>query len=248
MVDLAARELLPEVKRALGRPEAREHEALSRALPMLAGVGGRSDRRLGAAAAVFYVAIFGHVLRELFPEARFGAARATWRFAWFGLSRILTAPTSPWFPGDDEKDAMLRRRVRARGGLVRGADGAATRRAWTWGALHEFAPRHPLACARDVRGRRAGCMAGAGLAVHRAAASRGRRAEPPYPVVAVTGRAHGGGSLDRRGPPGPADGRVGSRREPAPGRSARGLAHRRQHHGASCGTDTTGDITELVPG
>lgn len=143
VVDLAAVELLPHVRRALARPEAEQHEVLRRARPLLDAWDGTAAAD-SPAAALFYVAVFGHVLRELFPEQRYGPIARHWRFAWWGAVRILTAATSPWFPGEEEKDRMLL------GAFARAADWLAERQgpdpaAWSWGVLHQLAPRHPLA-------------------------------------------------------------------------------------------------------
>ena len=197
------------------------------------------------AAAVYYVAIFGHVLRELFPEARFGALAATWRFAWFGLSRILTAQTSPWFPGNDEKDAMLL------AAFARAAQWCAARMGpdpslWTWGALHEFAPRHPLAAHESFAagGPAAWPAPGSPFTVlqHRAGST-----EPPYPVVlspAVRMVADLSTDVVHLALPTGESGRVASPHlvdQLEAWRSGGMVAVR-------LGTDTMGEITELVPG
>jgi len=244
VLDLAAREILPEVKRALARPEAQQHESLARALPLLQTWDGEATAGSGAA-ALFYVATFGHVLRELFPQSRFGALAATWRFAWFGLARILSAETSPWFPGNDEKDAMLI------GAFARAADWCASTlgsdpSAWTWGALHGFAPRHPLSALEAfTAGGPAGWAApGSPFTVLQ---HRPPSADPPYPVVlSPAARMVADLSTDvvHLALPAGESGRVTSPHltdQLEAWRSGGMLSLR-------LGGEATGDVTELVPG
>lgn len=178
--DLAAQELLPDVQRALGRPEACEHATLSLVLPLLQRWDGTASAD-SPAAAVFYVAVVGNVLRELFPEPRFGPLARSWRFAWWGAVRILTASASPWFPGDEEKDRML---IAA---FARAAEWCAEQQgpdpsSWSWGALHEFGPRHPLAAHETFVGGAPPPWPAPGspftVLQHRFGATA-----PPYPVV-----------------------------------------------------------------
>jgi len=143
VLDLAAVELLPHVKRALSRPEATSHPVLARAIPLVQDWQGEARADSGAA-ALFYVAIFGHLLRDLFPEQRFGPLARLWRYAWWGVAKIVTAPTSPWFPSEEDKDRALV------GAFTRAASWLAERQggdpaAWSWGAVNELALRHPLA-------------------------------------------------------------------------------------------------------
>jgi penicillin amidase len=142
VVDLAARELLPVLKGALARPELGDHVALARIAPALAEWDGAATAD-SAAAAVFYVALASLAPRELFPENRFGPLARFWRQAWWGVTKIFTATASPWFASDDERDRALL------GILNRAAAWCADRMgddtaAWTWGALHELALHHPL--------------------------------------------------------------------------------------------------------
>jgi penicillin amidase len=181
VLDLAAQDLLPIVKRALARPEAAQHEPLARVLPALQTWQGEAGAD-SPAAAVFYVALIGNVLRELFPETRFGPLARTWRFAWWGATKILAAPVSPWFASEDDKDRML---IAA---FAKAASWCAERMgaepaAWSWGALHLLAPQHPLAGAHE--GFAAAAPAGwpspgSPFTVWQ---SRFPSAEPPYPVV-----------------------------------------------------------------
>jgi penicillin amidase len=140
--DLAARELLPHVKRALGTLDAAAQPALARVRQLIETWEGDALAD-SAAAAVFYLATFRYLMPELFPETRFGPLARQWRFAWWGLARIVGAASSPWFADQASKDAAL---VAAFGNAARwlgerfGDDPAA----WSWGAIHELAPRHPL--------------------------------------------------------------------------------------------------------
>jgi penicillin amidase len=178
--DLAAEDLLPQVKRALARPEAAADEVLSRARPLLDSWDGAAEADSGAA-ALFYVAMFGHVLRELFPEQRYGPIARHWRFAWWGVARILNAPVSPWFPGEEEKDRMLI------GAFARAAAWLAERQgpdpaAWSWGALHELAPRHPLAGHESFAAGAPAAWAAPG-SPFTVLQHRFDRPAPPFPVV-----------------------------------------------------------------
>lgn len=242
--DLAARELLPEVKRALGRPEAQSHPVLARALPALQAWDGVAAAD-SPGAALFYVALFGNVLRQVFPEARFGVLAANWRFAWFGLARILTAPTSPWFASNEEKDAML---VAAFG---RAADWCTERLGddpsrWTWGALHEFAPHHPLGVLEAFAAGAPAASPAPGspftVLQHRAPSI-----DPPYPIVlSPAARMVADLSTDEvhLALPGGQSGRVASPHlvDQLEAWRTGGMLT------LKLGGDATGDITELVPG
>jgi penicillin amidase len=180
VLDLAAVELLPHVKRVLERPDAASHPALSRAVPLLQSWRGEATSDSGAA-ALFYVAMFGHVLRELFPEQRFGPLPRLWRFAWWGLAKILAAPTSPWFASEDDKARMLIGAfARAATWLAETQGDDPTR--WSWGALHHLALRHPLAGHESFATGAPDPWAAPGspftVLQHRMAGT-----EPPYPVV-----------------------------------------------------------------
>lgn len=142
VVDLAARDLLPIVKAALGRLQPGQHTALAGISSALAQWDGEAAAD-SAAAAVFYVALASFAPRELFPEGRFGPLARFWRQAWWGVTRILTAPSSPWFASEEERDRALLAildRAAAWCSDTMGADPSA----WTWGALHEVKLHHPL--------------------------------------------------------------------------------------------------------
>ena len=168
-----------------------------------------------------------------------------WRFAWWGAARIVTAPTSPWFGSEEDKDRMLV------GAFGRAAAWCAERMgndpaAWTWGALHELAPRHPLGSHETFA---AGAPAawpapGSSFTVwqHRFAG-----AEPPYPVVlspAVRMVADLSGDEVRLALPTGESGRVNNPHL---------LDQLEAWRTGGCltirlGGEVTGDITELVPG
>lgn len=150
VTDLAAVDLLPYVRRALEHPDARQAEVLAEVAPRLVAWDGTASAD-SPAAAVFYLAMFRDVLRELFPEARFGPLARHWRFAWWGAARILTSSSSPWFADESEKEGMLAR------ALVRAATTLAEHLGpdpgtWSWGAIHPFAARHPLGAHEDFAG------------------------------------------------------------------------------------------------
>lgn len=142
VVDLAACDLLPAVKAALGRIEPETHPALALIAPALAEWNGEAAAD-SAPAAVFYVAFAGLAPHELFPEARFGPLARFWRQAWWGVTRIIAAPSSPWFANEEERDrgllGLLDRAAAWCAGKM-GPDPAA----WTWGALHPLSLGHPL--------------------------------------------------------------------------------------------------------
>jgi penicillin amidase len=142
VLDLAAVDLLPYVKRALASPVANPSSALAAAAPLLAEWDGVATAESGAA-AVCYLGLFTYALPELFPEPQYGPLAKHWRFAWFGAAKILAAPTSPWFADEAAKDAFL---IRA---FSRAADWLAERfgpdpAGWSWGEIHPCVPRHPL--------------------------------------------------------------------------------------------------------
>ena len=142
VVDLAARDLLPMVRSALGRAQPGEHPSLAAIAPALAEWNGEAGAGSGAA-AVFYVAFAAIAPRELFPESRFGPLARFWRQAWWGVTKILAAPSSPWFASEEERDRALLGmldRAAAQCADLLGPDAAS----WTWGALHPLVLRHPL--------------------------------------------------------------------------------------------------------
>ena len=142
VVDLAARDLLPVVKAALARAPQGAHASLDGIASALAQWNGEAAAD-SAPAAVFYVALASFAPRELFPEGRFGPLARFWRQAWWGVTKILSAPSSPWFANEEERDrALLGILDRAAAWCAErmGADPAA----WTWGALHEVKLQHPL--------------------------------------------------------------------------------------------------------
>jgi penicillin amidase len=142
VVDLAARDLLPIVRRVLADLPEGEYTALRSVAPALAAWDGTASAE-SAPAALFYVAFLSFAPRELFPEGRFGPLARFWRQAWWGVTKILSAPSSPWFANEEERDRALRAL------LERASAWCAERMGpepsgWTWGALHEIALRHPL--------------------------------------------------------------------------------------------------------
>ena len=141
--DLAAYELLSHFRRAVAGRESEPDPVLRAACTELTAWDGTASED-SAGAALFYVAMFKFALAELFPEPQYGPLARHWRFAWWGASRILGADSSPWFADERAKDAFLVRvlgRAAAWLGEHRGPDPAT----WSWGALHPYAPRHPLA-------------------------------------------------------------------------------------------------------
>lgn len=142
VVDLAACDLLPVVRRALEHLPEGQYAALRAVAPALAGWDGTAAAD-AAPAAVFYVALTSFAPRALFPEGRFGPLARFWRQAWWGVAKILSAASSPWFADEDERDRALL-------GLLDGASAWCAERmgpdpsGWTWGMLHEVALRHPL--------------------------------------------------------------------------------------------------------
>ncbi|MEW6272111.1 MAG: penicillin acylase family protein [Thermodesulfobacteriota bacterium] len=244
VVDLAAVDVLPHVKRALARPEVASHPALARAVPLLQEWQGEARADSGAA-ALFYVAMFGHLLRDLFPEQRFGPLARMWRFAWWGVAKIVAAPTSPWFPTEDDKDRALV------GAFGRAATWLAETRgddpsSWSWGALHELAPRHPLAGHESFAAGAPEPWAAPGspftVLQHRLAGTA-----PPYPIVlSPVARMIADLSTDevKLALPTGQSGQV---------RSAHLLDQVEAWRRGDCltlrlGVEVTGDTTELVPG
>ena len=141
VVDLAARELLPVIKAALGRMQAGEYPSLAQVAAAVGEWNGEATAE-SVPAAVFYVAFAGLAPQELFPEGRFGPLARFWRQAWWGVSKIVAAPSSPWFGRAEERDRALLGILDRAAAWCAEHMGSTT--SWTWGALHPLVLRHPL--------------------------------------------------------------------------------------------------------
>lgn len=246
VVDLAVRDLLPIVRRVLADLPETEYPALRGVASALAAWDGSASSD-SAPAAVFYVAFMSLAPRELFPEGRFGPLARFWRQGWWGVTRIFSAPSSPWFASEEERDRALRsllERASAWCAERMGPDPSG----WSWGALHEVVLRHPLSVDEAFAGGVAETWSAPGspftVLQHRWA---DMHAAPPFPVAlgpAVRMVADLATDEVHLVLPGGESGRVdgGHLLDQLPlWRSGGSLAVKLQ-------PETTGDTTELVPG
>ncbi len=143
VLDLAVADVLPEVRRALDSPQAAADPRLAPLRPMLLAWRGEAAAD-SAAAALTYLALLVFLPAELFPASRFGPLASDLHLLWPVLARLLAAPVSPWFAGEEAKASALCAALGRAADWLREQLGGDSQ-AWSWGAIHRAEPRHPLA-------------------------------------------------------------------------------------------------------